>query len=117
MSSERIIGRLQDIRDNIAYAREFIGTMPFEDFAQDLKVVYATVRALEIISEASRHLPAALKKRHPLIDWLAVRDAGNVYRHAYELVTERRVWDTVTMHLEPLDKAVSAELAILTPRG
>lgn len=67
-----------DIRDNIRCAREFIGVMDFHEFATDLKTVYATVRALEIISEASRHLPDDLKGRHPEIDWIAVRDAGNV---------------------------------------
>ena len=85
--------------------------MAFPEFAADLKTIYATVRALEIISEASRHLPEDLKARHPEIDWIAVRDAGNVYRHACEMVTEQRIWDTVVIHLAPLEQAVLRELA------
>ncbi len=84
--------------------------MDFDAFVADMKTIYATVRALEIVSEASRHLPAALKDRHRQNDWIAMRDAGNVYRHAYELVTEQRLWDTVTKHLAPLDSAVRREL-------
>jgi uncharacterized protein with HEPN domain len=99
------------IRDNIGHARDFITGMDFDTFAADQKTVYATMRALEIISEASRHLPEELKARHPAIDWVAVRDAGNVYRHAYELVTEQRLWDTVTKHLAPLERAVLDELS------
>ncbi len=102
--------RLCDIRDNIQLARQFIAGMEFDAFAKDTKTVYATVRALEIISEASRHLPKALKVRHPQIDWVAVRDAGNVYRHAYEYVTEQRLWDTVTNHSAALDAVVQQEL-------
>lgn len=111
MRSEDVRQRPFDIRDNIARARTFIEKMDFAQFAGDPKTVYATVRALEIISEASRHLPVELKLRHPGIDWIAVRDAGNVYRHGYEAVTEERIWDTVTERLLALDEAVSAELA------
>ena len=111
MHSERVHQSLIDIRDNVIRARDFIGSMRFEEFANDLKTVYATTRALEIVSEASRNLPDELKSRHPGIDWVAVRDAGNVYRHAYEVVTEERVWDTITKSLTPLARAVAEELA------
>ena len=110
MHSDRIFQRLYDIRDNIMRAREFVGSMDAEAFARDLRTFYATVRALEIISEASRHLPVEMKSRHPRVDWIAVRDAGNVYRHGYEVVTEERIWDTVTGQLSALEEAVLAEL-------
>jgi len=110
MSFDRALQRLQDIRNNILYARRFIGTLTFEEFASSELVVYATIRALEIISEASRHLPEELKARHPDIDWVAVRDSGNVYRHGYELMTERRIWDTVTKHLGDLERVVIEEI-------
>ncbi|HTT84563.1 MAG TPA: HepT-like ribonuclease domain-containing protein [Rhizomicrobium sp.] len=111
MSSDQVQRRLLHIRDNIGRARDFIAALDFDAFAADQKTVYATMRALEIISEASRHLPEDLKARHSEIDWVAVRDAGNIYRHAYDLVTERRLWDTVTMHLAPLERAVLDELS------
>ena len=57
-------------------------------FAQDRKTVYAVVRALEIISEASRRLPTEITGRHAEIDWVAIAAAGNVYRHEYEAVDE-----------------------------
>jgi uncharacterized protein with HEPN domain len=111
MHSDRARQRLLDIKDNIGQARAFIGTMTFTDFASDLKTFYATVRALEIISEATRFLPEDVKARHPDVDRIAVRDAGNVYRHSYELVTEEQIWDTVMKRFGPLDEAVSAEIA------
>jgi uncharacterized protein with HEPN domain len=111
MSSEQTRRRLEDIRENIGLAHSFIGPMSFAEFANDLKTVYAVTRALEIISEASRHLDDATQERNPQIDWIAIRDAGNVYRHAYEWVTEDRIWDTVHNHLPMLDQVVAAELA------
>lgn len=101
---------LKDIEENIILARRFVGSMTLEEFAADKEAFYATTRALEIISEASRHLSEALKARQPAIDWVAVRDAGNVYRHGYEYVTEERIWDTATKSLLVLETAVLEEL-------
>jgi uncharacterized protein with HEPN domain len=53
------------------------------------------IRCLEIISEASRRLPASVKDRHPAIPWKEIAGAGNVYRHDYEEVSAVKVWNTV----------------------
>ena len=58
--------------------------MDVAGFAADRETVYAVVRALEIVSEASRRLPPEIKSHHPEIDWVAVAAAGNVYRHEYD---------------------------------
>jgi uncharacterized protein with HEPN domain len=68
------------------------------------------IRCLEIISEASRHLPHDLKARHSAIEWKEMSAAGNIYRHEYEDVAERRVWSTVRLALPPLRAAVEDEL-------
>ena len=72
--------------------------------------VYAVVRALEIISEASRGLQEDVKARHPEIAWPKVAGAGNVYRHDYDLVAEQLIWHTATNMLPPLLAAVESEL-------
>jgi uncharacterized protein with HEPN domain len=56
-------------------------------------------RRLEIISEASRRLPDALKERHPAIQRKNMAAAENIYRHDYEDVAAREVWDTLTLTL------------------
>jgi hypothetical protein len=43
----------------------FTAELDFQAFRADRKTVYAAVRALEIVSEASRQLPGDLLKRHP----------------------------------------------------
>jgi uncharacterized protein with HEPN domain len=80
VSSKNPAQRLRDIVDNIDATEAFTAHMDRTAFAADTKTVYAVVRALEIISEASRRLPVELKNRHPEIDWVAVGAAGNVYR-------------------------------------
>ena len=65
MPSRNTTQRLTDILDKIAAIRRFVTGMSFEAYLWDQKTVYAVTRALEIISEASRRLPEAMKRRHP----------------------------------------------------
>ena len=109
-------GRLAlfDIRDNILLAREFLGGMSPAAFMADRKTFYAAARCLEIISEAARRLPSALRDRHPELPWRAIMGAGNVYRHDYDNVAEDIVWRTVEHSLGPLLAVVEAEIAKLS---
>lgn len=104
---------LDDILTNIGAAREFTAGLTFDNFAKDRIRVYAVVRALEIISEASRRIPDALKAGMPGIDWRGLAAAGNVYRHAYNSVEAVLVWNVLQKDLEPLETAVKLVLAEL----
>ncbi len=101
---------LLDIRDNIILARQFVSGLTFDEFKESRLHFYAAVRAIEIISEASKRLPDDLRNRHPDLPWRAIRDTGNVYRHEYDNVAEDRVWRTVHVALSPLLDIVSREL-------
>ncbi len=104
---------LDDIHHHIVLAERFADGMSYEALRDDLRTVYAITRCLEIISEASRRLPDELKARHPSIQWRDMAAAGNVYRHEYEDVAVRGVWDTLRHHLPPLRIVVDTELAML----
>ena len=111
---------LRDIRTNIELARQFIGTLSAEQIEADRLRFYAVTRCLEIISEATRRLPAPIRDRHPHLPWRAIMGVGNIYRHDYDSVDELLVWETVHDHLPPLFDAVNRELADLPeqhPRG
>jgi uncharacterized protein with HEPN domain len=95
MPSKNPAQRLSDIIDNVDAINAFTADLDFQAFRADRKTVYAVVRALEIISEASRRLPGNLLDRHPEIDWGAVAAPRNVYRHEYEAVDEALIWHTV----------------------
>jgi len=104
---------LNDIRYHIEMAHGFVAGMNYEMFKDDTLRLYAVTRCLEIISEASRRLPEALKARHPSIEWREMAAAGNIYRHEYEDVAARRVWRTLTVSLPLLHDVVARELAAL----
>lgn len=110
MPSDATGAALSDILHNIDPAERFIVGFGWATFQNDLRTVYAVTRCLEIISEASRRLPDELKARHPSIAWRQMVGAGNVYRHDYEEVAARFVWDTVQLALPPLRAAIEQEL-------
>jgi uncharacterized protein with HEPN domain len=51
-----------------------------------------------------------MKTRHPSIPWKDIAGAGNVYRHDYEDVAAKVVWDTVQLALPPLQAVIASEL-------
>ncbi len=111
MPSKNPAQRLSDIIENIDAIRAFVAGLDFDTFCADRKTVYAVVRALEIISEATRRLPDELLERHAELDWPAIAAAGNVYRHEYESVDEALVWHTVQHGLDRLRACSHEELA------
>ncbi|HEX4182241.1 MAG TPA: HepT-like ribonuclease domain-containing protein [Caulobacteraceae bacterium] len=110
MPSDKTVAVLRDIAHHIDLAVQFADGLDYEAFQADQRTVYAVTRCLEIISEASRRLPADLKARHASIAWRDMAGAGNIYRHDYEDVAARQVWETVRIDLPPLRVVVEQEL-------
>jgi uncharacterized protein with HEPN domain len=103
-----VAARLDDMLAAIADARRFVEGHTPESFAADAMVRRAVERMVEIISEASRHLPPEMKARHPEVPWRAVAGIGNILRHTYERVEDREIWLVVTRDLDPLQAAIEA---------
>jgi uncharacterized protein with HEPN domain len=104
-----VLGILGDIEQHIDLAVQFTAGLDYAAFCEDTRTIYAVTRCLEIISEASRRLPDDLKLRHPAIPWRDIAGAGNVYRHDYEDVAARIIWDTVQLALPTLRSVIADE--------
>lgn len=68
----------------------------------------ASSGGIEIISEASRAVPDAVKSLRPEIPWHRVRAIGNILRHEYHGLSERILWNVVVDELPRLRIAVEA---------
>jgi uncharacterized protein with HEPN domain len=75
------------------------------DFKADWLLRLATQRALEIISEASRHLPDDLIANEPDIPWKQIRGIGNILRHEYHRIADDIIWTVVVQHFRALRDA------------
>jgi uncharacterized protein with HEPN domain len=65
MLSERESGALRDMLFHVDAAERFAQGQTFESLRDDLMRLYAIIRSLEIVSEASRRLSDELKARWP----------------------------------------------------
>jgi len=79
----------------------------FADFQKDWLLRHGAQRAIEIISEASRHLPDQLKAMHPKIRWRSIAGIGNVLRHEYHAISDKVIWKVIQDELPPLKAAVT----------
>jgi uncharacterized protein with HEPN domain len=99
--------RARHILDAIAGIERLTRNKTLAAYQADPDLAAAVERYLERLSEASRHIPDALKGRHPGIDWKGIADLGNVLRHVYDHVLDRRIWQIVETDLEPLRAAIA----------
>ncbi|WP_052341852.1 HepT-like ribonuclease domain-containing protein [Salinarimonas rosea] len=76
------------------------------DLEADWVLARAIERGLEIVSEASRHLPDSEKAQHADIPWRAVHSIGNVLRHEYHRISRRIIWNVATVDLPKLAVAL-----------
>lgn len=110
--TERVFFRLEDIKTSIANIRTLLHGKNFEETSGDPATRAALERFLEIISEASRHIPVEWKEREGQhIPWRQIADIGNVLRHAYHQTDLGVLWSVYTKNLAPLETAVDAMLA------
>jgi uncharacterized protein with HEPN domain len=103
--------RLDDMIEAAGRVQAVLGDLTLDAFEADWQRHWLVQRGIEIISEASRHLPPEMKARHPDIPWTKVAGIGNVLRHGYEEVAAPVLWKLVRDDLPHLERACRAELA------
>ncbi len=100
------VAYLEDIFTAMAAAMRFTHGMTFEAFVADEKTVYATVRALEIMGEAAKRVPAEIRARYPAIPWRNMAGIRDVVIHEYDRVDREIVWKTVHSDLPEVEPEV-----------
>ncbi len=91
--SERAILRISDVLDAIGQIEKLVEGTDFQRFQHDRAKRAAYERFVEILSEASRHVPDALKTAHPEVSWIDVANIGNHLRHAYNRTDPEILWN------------------------
>ena len=95
----------------LAFFNSTPGDLTWEQFIANKFLRLGIERCLEIISEASRHLPEEFKQKHAGIPWRQVADIGNRLRHGYDNVNNQIVWNIVQDDIPVLKAAVEAAIA------
>ena len=90
--TDRVRHRLADIIDAIDHIDSLLADKSFDDLESDRIAQAALERFIEIISEASRHVPDSMKNEEKGIPWQSIADIGNHLRHAYHRIDPEIIW-------------------------
>lgn len=94
--------RLFHIRDEIDGVTAAVRGVSFDQYRDSFTLRRAAERAVQIVSEAAKALPSELTARYPDAPWAAIVGIGNVLRHEYQHIDDRRLWEILTVHLPQL---------------
>jgi uncharacterized protein with HEPN domain len=71
----------------------------------------AVARNLELIGEASTHVPEDVKARHPQLPWAEMRGLRNILAHGYFNIDFSIIWYTSRHRLDELESQLRNLLA------
>jgi uncharacterized protein with HEPN domain len=97
---------LAEIREAIEGIETHTAGKTLADFQRDWLLRLAVQRALEIISEAARHMPDELLAQAPDVPWKKIRGIGNVLRHEYHKIADDVIWAVVVENIGPLKTGI-----------
>ncbi|MEF3168821.1 MAG: DUF86 domain-containing protein [Deltaproteobacteria bacterium] len=94
--------RLRHILDAAKEAQGFTRNRRREDLEHDRQLVWALVKAVEIIGEAAYQLSAEAKAESPNIPWQKIIGMRHRLVHAYFDINLDILWQTIIEGLPPL---------------
>lgn len=98
---------LQDIKDSIKQIEEYTLGVSDEQFKKDIKLQDAVVRRLEIIGEASRNIPRALKEKNKQIRWFDMSNFRNFISHSYFQASLIRIWNIIKKDIPEIKEGLN----------
>lgn len=104
--SEKFLIYLNDIRNAIISIEKFIENMNFNQFKNDDKTSSAVIRKFEIIGEATKNIPEAVREQHSQVPWKDMAGMRDKLIHSYSEVDLKLVWMTIQQRLPELKSTV-----------
>lgn len=99
--------RINDIIEAIEKIERYTTDMDYDAWLKDDKTVDAVIRNIEVIGEASSHLPDDVLQHYNKIPWQLMKAIRNILAHEYFGVDLEIIWKTVKEDLPDLKSKLS----------
>jgi uncharacterized protein with HEPN domain len=106
MSKRDTHATLSQIAEHARHARDLCAGKTLVDFLADWKSVLALERALEILGEAVKRLPAEVCEAYPAVPWRLVAGMRDRLSHGYDEIDYEILWNAVHEDLPNLLRTV-----------
>jgi uncharacterized protein with HEPN domain len=108
---------LNDIIQAMESIERFVTGMCLEDLMRDDKTASAVILKLEIIGEATKHIPLHIKEKYPGIPWKEIAGMRDRLIHAYFGIDYRLVWDAIELDIPDIKPKLLEIIAELEKEG
>ncbi|MFA6362255.1 DUF86 domain-containing protein [Methanoregula sp.] len=111
MSEKRPVSLLLfDIFESIEKIEKYTRDMTFDQLMEDERTKDAIVRNIQIIGEASKHIPENLVTTHPEVDWKGIAGVRDIVTHRYFRIDWHLLWTSIREELPPLKGQIKSLL-------
>jgi uncharacterized protein with HEPN domain len=100
---------LMDLIEAMDKMEQFTEAITYEDFKKDEKTIFAVIRALEVMGEAAKKIPADARNKYKRIPWKQIAGMRDKLIHEYFGVNTRVIWKTVKEDI-PLVKPIIKQM-------
>jgi uncharacterized protein with HEPN domain len=101
---------LRHILDEAEYLMVHSQRLSRERFIRDETLKRAFVKSIEVIGEATKQVPEAIRRKYPHIEWRAMAGMRDKLIHEYFGVDYDIVWDVVTSKIPGLRREIEVIL-------
>jgi uncharacterized protein with HEPN domain len=98
---------LADIFSAITEVDEFVRDMSYDEFVTDKKTINAVIRSLEVLGEATKHIPSTFRNKHPNIPWNKMAGMRDVLIQDYMGVDLKTVWKVAQERLPEIKPLIN----------
>ena len=97
---EDILQAIRDIEQYTANAKDF------DEFSSSAMRVHAILYNLEIIGEAAKKIPAAMKKKYSYVEWRKMAGLRDIVAHEYFGVSLEIIWGVIQNNLPAMKEQI-----------
>lgn len=97
---------VKDIIDAIKAVEKFVGKLSYKEFLKDEKTKSAVVWKIQVIGEATKNIPMAVRDNYGVLPWKFMARIRDKIAHFYFGIDYKIVWQVATEKLPEIKPAI-----------